>query len=59
MLTAIKKLGTTNLDQLYRTRPGGKGFTYDEVVRAVHRLVQYRLVSRIHERSHYLNQVKE
>jgi len=59
VLAAIEKLGTTNLDQLYRTRPGGRGFTYAEVVRAVHRLVQHRLVSRIHERNRYFYQVGE
>ncbi|PZR95102.1 MAG: hypothetical protein DLM69_11900 [Candidatus Chloroheliales bacterium] len=59
VLAAIGKLGTTNLDQLYRTRPGGRGFTYAEVVRAVHRLVQHRLVSRIHERNRYFYLVGE
>jgi len=59
VLAAIRKIGTTNLDQLYRARPGGRGFTYAEVVRAVHSLVQHRLVSRVHERNRYFYQVEE
>jgi predicted transcriptional regulator len=59
VLEAIRKLGTVNLDQIYRAWPGGIGITYAEVARAVRSLVQKRLVTPIHERNRYFYRVAE